>query len=113
MILVLLLINYIIVELVDRQNIPNQIGSWLVSKITRNKFSNVFVNKPFSCSYCLTFWLSLIYMAFEIDYTILSICSVIAFALINATLTRSTYYILGLIDSINEKIFKLLYEKIK
>lgn len=108
--LILLLINFIVVELVDRQNIPNQIANYFIRKLTKNKFTYVNLTKPFNCSYCITFWLSFIYMILTNDFGTLPICLSVTYSLVNAILTRTTYYILGLFDRLIEKIFKTLYD---
>lgn len=108
-ILILLLINFIIVELVDRQNIPNTIANFIASKITNNSITNVWVNKPFNCSYCLTFWISLIYLLTINPFTLLWLIVAISIALLNAIYTKLIYYVLGFIDLAIDLVFNKLH----
>jgi hypothetical protein len=44
------------------------------------------------------------------DFGMLPICLSVTYSLVNAILTRTTYYVLGLFDRLIEKIFKILYD---
>lgn len=105
------MINFIIVEVVDRQNLPNTIVNFFVKLFTNNTFTNVWVRKPFSCSYCLTFWTSLIYLFCVISPT--SFITIIVLSLINAIFTKVTYYILMMFDLFIELVFNWLHKLLK
>jgi hypothetical protein len=107
--LVLIAINFILVELVDRQNIPNQIFNMIFKRLTNNTLTNVWLNKPFNCSYCLTFWISLIFLLCTFKLSFVSILFLICFALINAKLTLLTYYILDCLNLLNDLVFNKLH----
>lgn len=109
-ILILLLINFIIVELVDRQNIPNQIANFITKHITNGNITNVVLGKPFNCSYCLTFWITLIYMLFLNPITIGWLICAVSIALGCAIYTRVTYYTLMVYDCVIELVFKWLHK---
>lgn len=109
-VLILLLINFIIVEIVDRQNIPNKIANFIASKITNNTITNVWLNRPFNCSYCLTFWASLIYLLSINPFTLLWLIVAISIALFNAIYTKLIYFVLGFIDASIELVFNKLHK---
>jgi len=59
----LILINLSIVFLIDQSGFINEFKSWLKKLLTNGKMkdSNYSI-KPFDCSLCMTFWVSLIYL---------------------------------------------------
>ena len=63
MIQTLILINLSIVFLVDQSGFINEFKSWLKKVLTKGKMSDPSYSlKPFDCSLCMTFWVSLIYL---------------------------------------------------
>lgn len=62
-ILNLLLINFITVFIIDQSGAVDSFKSGLKSILTSGKMKNPdYALKPFDCSLCSTFWLSLIYL---------------------------------------------------
>ena len=110
LIIVLLTINFIVVELVDRQNIANKIANFISKRLTNNTLTNVWVNKPFNCSYCMTFWISLLFLLFNVQFTFLGILFAVAMALFNAMYTHFTYYILETVSMFIRFIFNKLHK---
>ena len=63
MIQTLLLINLTIVFLIDQSGFINEFKQWLKKLLTNGKMSDPgYSIKPFDCSLCMTFWISLIYL---------------------------------------------------
>ena len=59
----LILINIIVVFLIDQSGFINEFKSWLKKLLTKGKMKNSnYSLKPFDCSLCMTFWVSLIYI---------------------------------------------------
>lgn len=112
--IILLLLNLIMVELIDRQNIPNKITSFISRKLTNNSITFVEAPKPFSCSYCMTFWTTLIYLLCVVPtFSILWLVVAISISLLNAIYTKLTYYILIILEAIIDKTFSKIYNKLK
>lgn len=109
-ILILLLINFIFVELIDRQNVPNKIANYIAKRLTNNTLTNVWVNRPFSCSYCMTFWTSLIYLLTLNPFTFFWLIVSVSIALVSSIYTRLIYYILSFIDLSIELVFNKLHK---
>ena len=63
MILNLLLINLILSYIIDVSGAVDSIKSFLKRILTKGKMSDPnYSLKPFDCSLCMTFWVSLIYL---------------------------------------------------
>ena len=59
----LIFINIAIVFLIDQSGFINEFKSWLKKVLTKGKMSDPgYSLKPFDCSLCMTFWVSLIYL---------------------------------------------------
>lgn len=108
MILNLLLINIIITYVWDILNFPNKIAGILTAIITDNKITNVELKPPFGCSFCMIFWIALIYLLCNG----VALLVAISVALLVAYLNKITLYIILLLDSILERIFRFLEDAI-
>ena len=59
----LILINIIVVFLIDQSGFIVEFKSWFKKLLTKGKMSDSnYSLKPFDCSLCVTFWVSLIYL---------------------------------------------------
>lgn len=100
----LILINFIITYVWDILNFPNKILGIITGWLTNGKINNTILKPPFGCSFCMIFWVSLIYLLI-CKYAVLI---AITIALLNAIISKVVLYTILLIDSIIEKIFRLL-----
>ena len=63
MIKTLILINISLTFLIDQSGFINEFKIWLKKVLTKGKMSDPSYSlKPFDCSLCMTFWVSLIYL---------------------------------------------------
>jgi len=104
MILNLLLINFIIVYVWDILNFPNTIAGMLTALLTNDRIKHVELKAPLGCSFCMIFWVSLIYLLIEH----LPILIAISVALVCAFSSKITLYSITLIDSIIDKVFRYI-----
>lgn len=100
----LILINFIITYVWDILNFPNTIAGIITGWLTHGRIKNVTLKPPLGCSFCMIFWVSLIYLLIG-GYTILISITI---ALLNAILSKVILYIILLIDGIIERVFKYL-----
>lgn len=104
MIVNLILLNIIIAYVWDILNFPNKIAGLLTAIITNGKIKLVELKPPLGCSFCMIFWISLLYILIAGG----GLLSAIAIALFNAYCSKITLYTITLIDSIIDKIFRKL-----
>lgn len=104
MILNLLLINFIITYTWDILNFPNTIAGILTGWITKGRIKHVELKAPLGCSFCMIFWVSLIYLLIAH----LPILIAISVALVSAFSSKIILYTITLIDSIIDKLFRWL-----
>ena len=70
---ILILINIIVVFLIDQSGFINEFKTWLKKLLTKGKMKDSnYSLKPFDCSLCMTFWVSLIYLLVFQELTILN-----------------------------------------
>lgn len=55
-----LLILTVVITYIYHLDAPNQIASLFANIITKGKFTNITLKKPFGCPLCITFWITLI-----------------------------------------------------
>lgn len=72
MLIDILLLTIIIVYVIDLSGIITQIEWWL-SKMLDVKCT---IPKPFNCSFCLSWWIGLIYLIITSNFTLTMICYV-------------------------------------
>lgn len=99
----LILINFIITYVWDILNFPNTIAGIITGWLSHGRINNVTLKPPFGCSFCMIFWVSLIYLLIIGGYAILI---TITIALLNAILSKVMLYIILLIDGIVERVFR-------
>ena len=94
MIQILILINFSIVFLIDQSGFINEFKSWLKKLLTNGKMkdSNYSI-KPFDCSLCMTFWVSIIYLLIINNLTIESFALVCVSAWLT-TFTNDIYIVI-------------------
>ena len=93
MIQTLILINIAVVFLIDQSGFINEFKSWLKKLLTNGKMSDPNYNlKPFDCSLCMTFWVSLIYLFIINELTIESFALVCLSAWLT-TFTNDIYIV--------------------
>ena len=100
----LILINLIIVYVWDVLNFPNTIAGIITGLFTNGKITNVQLKPPFGCSFCMIFWVSVIYLLI----CKLALLPAIAIGLVCAFSSKITLYSITLIDSIIDKVFRYL-----
>ena len=101
----LIFINIAIVFLVDQSGFINEFKSWLKKVLTKGKMSDPSYSlKPFDCSLCMTFWISLIYLL------VFGLFSIESFMLIclSSWLTQFTNDIFNIIKELWIKLTRLL-----
>lgn len=93
MIQTLILINLSIVFLIDQSGFIQEFKSWLKKLLTNGKMkdSNYSI-KPFDCSLCMTFWVSIIYLLIINGLTIESFALVCVSAWLT-TFTNDIYIV--------------------
>lgn len=102
----LLLITLITVIIVDISGFPNSIKTGLSKWLNKNK--SIISIKPFDCSFCMNFWISLIYLIIHKDVTINNI----ALVLVLSTLTPTMKDLINLTKDIMTKFINTIYDKI-
>lgn len=100
----LILINFIITYVWDILNFPNTIAGIITGWLSHGRINNVTLKPPLGCSFCMIFWVSLIYLLIG-GYAVLT---AITFALLNAIFSKVMLYTITLIDSIIERVFRYL-----
>lgn len=66
-ILNLLIINFVIVYIIDYSGILLDLSKFLYT-ISGREWKYQIIKKPFGCSICMTWWISLIYLLFNIGF---------------------------------------------
>ena len=108
MILNLILLIIIITYVWDILDFPNKIAGILTAIITNNRISTVYLKPPFGCSFCMIFWIAVVYLLLSN----ISLLPAIAIALLCSFLSKPTLYIITILDRIIEKIFRYLEDAI-
>ena len=105
----LLIINLVVILIVDISgfvpNLKRFISKWLTKdRITTTEFSL----KPFDCSFCMTFWSLLLYIAVTQQFTFINILGVVTITLF----TDVTKQLLLLIKDLLLKMIDTIYERV-
>ena len=100
MILDLLLISIIVCFIIDVSGIIDNVEWWL-SKLMGG---TVKIPKPFSCSLCSTFWLGLIWIICNGQFTLLNIVFVCLFAALSENISNTIKIIKHLISWVQDSI---------
>ena len=109
MILNLLLINLILSYIIDISGVVDSIKSTIKKVLTKGKMSDPnYSIKPFDCSLCMTFWISLIYVYLVGQFGIYGIF----LACINSYIVQFSKDLYLLIKDIFAKVLDLIYKLI-
>ena len=101
----LIFINIAIVFIIDQSGFISAFKSWIKKVLTKGKMSDPSYSlKPFDCSLCMTFWISLIYLL------VFGLFSIESFMLIclSSWLTQFTNDIFNIIKELWIKLTRLL-----
>lgn len=104
--LVCLIIALSFVIIIDYLDAPNDIAGTIMGLITNGKITHVRLKKPFGCSLCMTFWVTLILLLIVNPL----MCWL---SLIYAISTKYIFYFINLVDLIICKSFIYIENKLK
>lgn len=108
MLMDLLMISVITCFIIDVsgiiESIENMMGKWLGGKVV--------IPKPFSCSLCMCFWVCLIWLAVQSQFTLFNIMMVCMISALTEQISNGIIIIKQFIASIEDKI-QLLITKIE
>lgn len=99
--LICLIVMVSIVLIWDWFNAPNEIASQLMNWLSKGKITQVELKKPWGCSTCLTFWITLVILLVMSP----QLCWM---SLVYAFFAKYTLYIIDTVDRLITKIFVLL-----
>lgn len=106
----ILLIAVITVIVIDNTDFVDNIKKLISSILTKGKIKNSsYKMKPFDCSLCMAFWLSLIYIITQNQVTLITI----TYTLVIALLTPQINDVIRLIQDLLTKIINIIYKKIQ
>lgn len=107
MFLRLIIIACVVVLTIDLSGFIKSLKSFISLKLTKGKIdSNSFSIKPFDCSYCMTFWCSLLYITIAGQLTLVNIL----FALLCAYFSDVVRQLLIFVKDLCIKCIDKLYE---
>ena len=107
MIINLLLINLIISYIIDISGVMDSIKSFLKRILTKGKMSDPnYSIKPFDCSLCMTFWVSLLYVYLIGQFSIYGLFLACA----NSYVVQFSKDLYLLIKDIFVKVLDLIYK---
>ena len=104
MILQILMINTIICFIIDISGIIESIEWWL-SKMLGGK---VVIPKPFSCSLCMCFWMGLLWLAIQSNFTLFNVMIVCLMAALSEQITNMIIIIKNLIGKVQDWLITIL-----
>lgn len=101
----LFLIQFIIVNIIDIsgfiQEMESMIARWL-------KVKSVHIPKPFSCSYCLTWWTGLIYLMVTGNLTLIYTAILLMICALSTTTADIIYLLKDIITKIIQTISRII-----
>lgn len=97
-ILNLFIINFVIVYIIDYSGILLDLSKFLYT-ISGREWKYQTIKKPFGCSICMTWWISLIYLLFNIGF-IYSIGLAAIFAILSVLINKMIGKVLELFNKI-------------
>lgn len=104
----LLFINITVVLIWDIFNFPNEFASTIAQIITHNKVQYIQLKKPFGCSLCVTFWLSIVYTVVNLGFTFENLLFALFLSAVSAWLTKFTFYAIRLIEQFTGRLSAFL-----
>lgn len=110
----MILINIVLISLIwvfilDISGFWNEITSMITSWMTKGAVKKPFTMKPFSCSLCMTFWTSLIYVICINHFTL----PIVAFICLMAYMTGVEQQVILTIEALIMKLIEWIQEKVK
>lgn len=108
----LLFINITVVLIWDIFNFPNEFASTIAQIITHNKVQYIQLKKPFGCSLCVTFWLSIVYTVVNLGFTFENLLFALFLSAVSAWLTKYTFYLIRFIEQFLGRLFMFLERSI-
>lgn len=110
---ILILLNLIVVIVWDIFRAPDEMAGVFMGIITKGKIKSAKLVKPFGCSLCMTFWLSLILTYVFCERSIEGFLVATLISLLNAYMTKYTYQLILLTEKLADKIIYYINERIK
>lgn len=108
MLLNLLLIALVCVLIIDISGFVDTIKSLISKLLTNSKFNTTnFRIRPFDCSFCMTFWVGLVYILVTQQFTLVTL----ALILIMSFITEPLHQLLLLIKDLILKIINYIYDR--
>lgn len=105
----LLLIQLILVFIIDLSGVMNSIKYFISKHLTKGKIiSDNFRIKPFDCSLCMTFWVTLIYLYLTHSFTLPLIATCCLFAFLTPVSKDLLLLIKDLITKLINTIYKII-----
>ena len=112
MIKVLILINLAVVVIWDIFRAPQTMADGLAELLTKGKIHSITLRKPFGCSLCITFWISLVITYLFCERSLEGFLVATLLSLLNAYMTKYTYQFISLTEKIIDKIIYNINSKI-
>ena len=94
----LLIINFVIAYIIDHSGILFDLSKFLYT-ISGRKWNYQIIRKPFGCSICMSWWISLIYLLFNIGF-IYAIGLAAIFAILSVLVSKMIGKVLELFNKI-------------
>ena len=84
--------------------------AWLINRksTVKVKPENINIGKPFSCSLCLTFWLSIIYIIVTNQFSLMNLVFICLLALLSSNISEAMMQIKDFIAWLQMKINNLM-----
>ena len=96
--------NIVVVLIWDVFRAPQEIADRLAEIVTRGKIHTMELRKPWGCSLCMTFWLSLVLTYIFCERSIDGFLVATLLSLFNAFMTKYTYAIITTTELVIDKI---------
>lgn len=99
MIINLILITVITVIIIDISDFIDNLKSFIKKIITKGKLSSPdYSLKPLDCSFCMNFWVSLVYLIISNSFTLEYICLVLVLSFLTTTIKDVLFTVKSIFD---------------